>query len=543
MMALKAGGHMTMLKEKRITKPLFIHYHAYKKLQELAKHPFDLAKPGNLTPERLNKYVSESCGYKLLYGTERINDEVMIALQSLALESQAMQKMQQMQAGEIVNYIQGHPSENRPALHTATRDFFDSPNPSKAAMEAAKLAKAEIDKLKKFIADIDKENKFNTLIMIGIGGSDLGPKAHYLALQYLHKKGRSARFISNIDPDDVAIALDGVDLKKALVLVISKTGTTLETVTDEAIVRARFKSAGLNDAEHFISVTMPGSPLDDPKKYRKTFYMWDWIGGRYSTTSMVGGVLLSFTCGFDAFWELLKGANAMDKAALKNGIDKNLPLLAALLGIWNRNFLNHHTLAIIPYSQALIRFPAHIQQLDMESHGKRIDQQGNSVDFDTGPIIWGEVGTSSQHSFFQLLHQGTTTVPIEFIAYKENQWPLNDDVHGTTSQQKLLANLFAQSLGLATGQPSDNPNKVFPGNRPSHIVLGKKLTPYSLGALLAFFEHKIAFQGFIWDINSFDQEGVQLGKVLANKIISRFAKPNETPYPLGDTLINQLNSL
>lgn len=519
----------------------FTKYKAYNELSQLGKNPFDLTKPGNLSPERLTKYTAESCGYKLVYGTELVTDEVLVALASLASEAQALEKMQFMQAGDRINYIQGYPSENRPALHTAARDFFEQPNDSTTAKEAAALARTEVDKLKKFIAQIDKENRFTDLIMIGIGGSDLGPRAHYLALQTFHKPGRRAHFISNIDPDDISFALRGIDLKKTLVLVISKTGTTLETVTNEAIVRSLFLAVGLKSEEHFISVTMPGSPLDNSKKYRETFYMWDWIGGRYSTTSMVGGVLLAFTCGFEVFIEFLKGANAMDKASLNKDLLNNLPLLAALLGIWNRNFLHHTTLAIIPYSQALVRYPAHIQQLDMESNGKRIDKQGRPVDFDTGPIIWGEVGTSSQHSFYQLLHQGTTVVPIEFIGFKKNQWPFDQTIDQTTSQQKLLSNLFAQAIGLAVGQTNDNPNKVFPGNRPSHILLGKKLTPYALGTLLAFYEHKIAFQGFIWGINSFDQEGVQLGKVLANKIISRFAQPGGQAYPLGDALMKQLD--
>lgn len=537
---------MTALQVKKETKPVFMRYKASQKLKKLAEHPFDLAKAGNLTPERIAKFCANSCGYKLLYGTERIDDSVMQALFDLAVEAEAMQQMEKMQAGEIVNYIKGFPSENRPALHTATRDFFEKPNTSKEASAATKQAKQEVDKLKKFIAKIDQEGRFTDLVLIGIGGSDLGPRAHYLALEAFLKKGRRVHFIANIDPDDTASALKDLNLAKTLVLVVSKTGTTLETVTNEGLVRERFKAAKLKPEEHFISVTMQGSPLDNSKKYLESFYIWDWVGGRFSTTSMVGGVLLSFAFGFDVYWEFLKGASAMDKAACSKDFKNNIPLLAALIGIWNRNFLDHHTLAIIPYSQALVRYAAHIQQLDMESHGKRIDQLGHTLNFQTGPIIWGEVGTSSQHSYFQLLHQGTTVVPIEFIGFKESQWQKDLELDGTTSQQKLLSNLFAQSLALATGQQSDNPNKAFPGNRPSHIILGKQLTPYNLGVLLSFFEHKISFQGFIWNINSFDQEGVQLGKVLANKVIGRFAAKNhpgkypDQSYPLADILLQQL---
>lgn len=531
---------MTSLNETQQMTVPFSKYKATERLTHLAKNPFDMTVPGNISPDRLEKFRAASCGYKLFYGTERITDEVMQTLVDLSREAHALKKMEQMQAGEVLNTIHGYPSENRSVLHTATRDLFDTPNTAKAAVDAAKLAMGEINKLKAFIEKIDRENRFTDLVMIGIGGSDLGPRAHYIALQYLQKPGRRAHFICNVDPDDAAAALQGVDLSKTLVLVISKTGTTLETATNEELVRARFKEAKLKPEQHFISVTMPGSPMDDPKKYLATFHIWDWIGGRYSTTSMVGGVLLSFTCGFDTFWEFLRGASAMDKAALTADINKNLPLLAALLGIWNRNFLNHPTLGIIPYSQALLRFPAHIQQLDMESNGKHIDKFGRTVDFETGPIIWGEPGTNAQHSFYQLIHQGTTVVPLEMIGFKQCQFEQDLNYQGTTSQQKLLANLFAQSLGLATGQKSDNPGKEFQGNRPTHILLGERLTPYALGVLLSFFEHKVAFQGFIWNINSFDQEGVQLGKVLANRIIGRYtSQKTSEPYPLADLFLKQ----
>jgi glucose-6-phosphate isomerase len=531
------------MSSETLTMPIFTNYKSSQKLKQLAQKPFDLTVPGNLTPQRLEKFTASSCGYQFFYGTERITEEVMKVLMDLAHEADVFTKMQQMQAGEVMNYIQGYPSENRAVLHTATRDFFEKPIEAKSAKDATQLALKEIEKLKTFIKKIDQDNRFTDIVTVGIGGSDLGPRAHYIALEHLQKKGRKAHFICNVDPDDAAMALKGLDLSKTMVLVISKTGTTLETITNEALVREHFKKANLDPAKHFVSVSMPGSPLDDTKKYLACFHIWDWIGGRYSTTSMVGGVLLSFAFGFEVYWELLRGANAMDKAVFNKEMEHNLPLLSAVLGIWNRNFLNYPTLAIIPYSQALLRFPAHIQQLDMESHGKRIDQQGNPVNFETGPIIWGEPGTNGQHSFFQLIHQGTTVVPLELVGYKESQFQEDLVLQGTTSQQKLLSNLFAQMLALATGEKSDNPNKTFPGNRPTHLLMAKKLTPYTLGTLLAFFEHKIAFQGFIWDINSFDQEGVQLGKVLANKIISRFANPKGSAYPLADVFIKKLETL
>lgn len=515
----------------------FTQTRAFQALNALAQQPIDLTAPQLLTPDRLQQYQATSCGYKLLYGTERVTDAVMDGLKDLAKETNALAMMQQMQSGEILNRIEGFPSENRAVLHTATRDFFEHPQTAKPAAEAAKAAKKELEKLRNFMKTLDSSAAFTDLVLIGIGGSDLGPRANCIALQAYAKPQRRAHFISNVDPDDAASVLKPLDLKKTLVVVISKSGSTIETATNEALARARFVAEGLSPKKHFIAVTGEGSPMDNPENYLASFYIWDWIGGRYSSTSMVGGVLLSFVYGCALFEEFLSGAHAMDRAALHPDLDQNLPLLAALLGIWNRNFLHHPTLALIPYSQALARFPAHIQQLDMESNGKQIDRQGRALSFHTGPIIWGEPGTNAQHSFFQLLHQGTDPVPVAFIGFKQSQYLIDSPYQQTTSQEKLLANLFAQALGLAMGKAAENPNKRFPGNRPSHILLADRLTPFALGALLSFFEHKTAFQGFIWGINSFDQEGVQLGKVLANRILSR-----ET-FPLADAWMRSLEDL
>ncbi|MCE2983467.1 MAG: glucose-6-phosphate isomerase [Parachlamydia sp.] len=514
----------------------FLNYPAVKKLQRLAANPVDLRQI--LTPERIEDYKAKGCGFTFLYGTERVSDETLQALEELAQESQALEKMKKMQQGEIVNFIEGFKSENRPALHTATRDFFDHPQEAAKAKEAAELAKKEADKLRQFIAE--NEERFTDLLTVAIGGSDLGPRAHYFAMEHLLRPGKNIHFISNVDPDDAAGVLNKIkDLNTTLVMIVSKSGSTLETATNEALVRKRFEEAGLDPAKHFISITMPGTQMDQKGPYLETFYLWDWIGGRYSTTSMCGAVMLAFAFGFDVYWEFLQGAHCMDQNALQTDIKANLPLLAALLGIWNRNFLKLPTVALIPYSQALLRFPAHVQQLDMESNGKQVDKQGNKAEAPTGPIIWGEVGTNSQHSFFQLIHQGTDTIPVTFIGFKDSVYGSDVEFEGTTSQQKLLANLFAQCIALAGGQASDNPNEYFAGNRPTNILLAKALTPFQLGALLAFFEHKVAFQGFIWDINSFDQPGVQLGKVLANKIIDQFAGRHED-YPLGKAFLKQL---
>jgi glucose-6-phosphate isomerase len=523
----------------------FRHYKATGHLTDLAKNPVDLTSEKIFTPKRVETFAAEAVGFHLYYSAERIDEEVLKALEALSVEAEAVKKMQAMQAGEIVNQIHGHESEQRPALHTAMRDFFDHRNASPKAEEASHLAYAELEKLKVFLEEIDAKQKYTDLIQIGIGGSELGPKAVYIALQAYQKMHRRVHFLSNVDPDDGAQIFHQLDLSKTLIVVVSKSGSTLETLTNEAFVKERLVKAGLNPKEHLLAVTGKGSPMDDPSQYLASFYIWDYIGGRYSVTSMVGAVALAFSLGMDRFLDFLRGASLMDKVALTSEFKKNLPLLSALLGIWNRNFLSLPTCAVIPYSQALSRFPAHLQQLNMESNGKRIDKEGNAVDFETGPIIWGEPGTNGQHSFYQYLHQGTSIAPLELIGFRESQRKEDVVYQGTSSQEKLLSNLFAQSIAFAMGQKSDNPNKFFPGNRPNRILLSQRLDPLTMGSLLAYYEHVVVFQGFIWNINSFDQEGVQLGKVLALKMIDLFAQRRQGKaldaknFPLGQAFMQQ----
>ena len=525
----------------------FKHLKSYVRLNELAQNPLDLSQEKNLSVKRIETMIAEALGLKLFYSCERVDDTTLSALFDLAKETDAVKKMHAMQAGEILNHIDGCESENRAVLHTAMRDFFDQRNPSPKAQEATRLAYRELEKLKAFLNEIESKRLFTDLVQIGIGGSELGPKAISVALAAYQKPNRRVHFIANVDPDDAAQVLNQLDLSKTLIVVVSKSGTTLETLTNEFYVKERLKKAGLTPKDHLIAVTGEGSPMDDASEYLASFYIWDYIGGRYSVTSMVGAVALAFALGMDRFLDFLRGASSMDKQALHPDPKVNLPLLSALLGIWNRNFLNLATCAVIPYSQALARFPAHLQQLDMESNGKSIDKHGAFVDFQTGPIIWGEPGTNGQHSFFQSLHQGTTHVPLELIGFKESQY--NDDVvyQGTNCQEKLLSNLFAQSIALATGKPSDNPNKFFSGNRSNRILFGERLDPYTMGMILAYYEHKVAFQGFIWNINSFDQEGVQLGKVLALKVIDQFVAKRQNKqvdpskaFPLGQAFLRQI---
>ena len=522
----------------------FSQLKSVQKLKDLAKAPFDLTVPDALSPKRIDAMIKDSYGLKMFYATERVSDDVLLALDELASECGVIEKMTDMQSGKVINRVEGVESENRAVLHTAMRDFFDHTQTSSEARLAAELAYKELEKLTQFLKDIEGSNQYTDIVQVGIGGSDLGPRAIYLGLKAYQKPGRRAHFFSNVDPDDGVDVMTHLDLSKTLFVIVSKSGVTLETCTNEALVRDRLRKAGLDPKNHLIAVTGKGSPMDDAERYIASFYIWDYIGGRYSVTSMVGGVVLAFTLGMDRFIDFLRGASVIDKSVLKK--ENNLPLISALLSVWNRNFLHLPTQAIIPYSQALSRFPAHLQQLNMESNGKRIDRHGKAVTFDTGAIYWGEPGTSGQHSFFQLIHQGTTVIPVEFLGFANSQYKQDLMFQDTTCQEKLLANLFAQSVALATGQNSPNPNKVFSGNRPTRILFAEKLDPYTLGQLLSYYEHAAAFQGFLWDINSFDQEGVQLGKVLAMQFIDLFTQKNkgeerdDKSFPIGSAYLRHI---
>ena len=497
------------------------------KLQHYAQSPCDLTEPALLSGHRFAKYHLSSCGFDLLYACQRLDDAVLTALQELADEAELVEKFLAMKQGAVLNRIEGFPSENRQVLHTSSRDVFrDNPDHPPSVEQAKK----QLARLRAFLKDLESSRivnqagePFTTMVQVGIGGSDLGPRALCLALAAWGRPDHRVDFISNVDPDDAARVLAGVDLSRTLVNVVSKSGTTLETVTNERLVREAFARAGLDPTRHLVAVTGKSSPMDDPARYLATFHMYDYIGGRYSATSMVGMVTLGFLLGYDRALEVLSGAHTMDRAAEEKNIRKNMPLLMAMIGIWNHNFLGFPTHAVLPYSQALVRFPAHLQQCDMESNGKSVTRLGGPVRWQTGPVVWGEPGTNGQHAFYQLLHQGTEIVPVEFIGFRHSQYDRDFRVQGTTSQQKLVANMLAQSLAMARGRDHDNPNKYFPGNRPSLVLLADRLTPSTMGALLALYEHRIVFQGFCWNINSFDQEGVQLGKALANRLLAELS--------------------
>ncbi|MFT5726042.1 MAG: glucose-6-phosphate isomerase [Desulforhopalus sp.] len=517
----------------------------YKELKLLAKSPYDLTAADALVKgDRLGRYVSRCPLLSYHYSTQRVNDDVLALLQKMADELDLVSQFKSMRRGAVLNRIDGYDCEDRQVLHTACRDLFvgDAAEPV-----ATGAARKELEKLRGFLAKIDcgaisnKDGQpFDTLVHVGIGGSDLGPRAMYESLAAYGAKGRKIHFISNVDPDDAAAVLKKVNLTTTLVAIVSKSGTTLETLTNEKLVGNALDNAGLHIKDHCVAITGQGSPMDNPEKYLRSFYMFDYIGGRYSSTSMVGAVVLSFSLGIEAFYEFLQGASTLDQLAEKKDIKENIPLLMALLGIWNHSFLGYPTVAVLPYSQALHRFPAHLQQCDMESNGKGVMRSGDPVEIPSGPLVWGEPGTNGQHAFYQLLHQGTEIVPIEFIGFKKSQYGEDLIVEGSSSQDKLQANLYAQIVAMATGQCSVNPNKNFPGNRPSSLILGEQLTPEVMGALLALYEAKIVFQGFAWNINSFDQEGVQLGKVLATRFLSAMSEIGSSATTLEKKYLEQL---
>ncbi|AEC02984.1 glucose-6-phosphate isomerase [Parasphaerochaeta coccoides] len=453
------------------------------------------------------------------------------ALQSLSDDQEVIAKYTALLSGEIMNT-----GEKRLVLHHLLRGRV--PGASETVMadgeEKGAFYAAELEKTRAFAAQVrdgritgSTGKTFRTVVQIGIGGSDLGPRALYLALKdWALGEGiqrLEARFISNVDPDDAADVLDGLDMERTLFILVSKSGTTQETLTNrDLVIQAMHKKkiTGLNPAKHMVAVTSKTSPLATSKNVLASFFFDDYIGGRYSSSSAVGGVVLSLAFGHETFARFLEGAHQADAKALEKDVTKNAALLDALIGVYLRNVLNCPVTAVLPYSQALSRFPAHLQQLDMESNGKSVNRDGVPVSYKTGPVVFGEPGTNGQHSFYQLLHQGTDIIPLQFIGFSRSQAGQDIVTDGSTSQQKLNANLSAQIVAFARGKDDGNPNKRFAGGRWSSLLHGERLTPESLGALLAHYENKVMFQGFLWNINSFDQEGVQLGKVLAGKVLA-----------------------
>lgn len=469
--------------------------------------------------------VPMAAGLVYNYAAKQVDEKVLSALGKLADEAQLLEKYKALYNGEMINT-----GEKRLVLHQLTRgqlgDTVMADGVDKRAFYVEQQEKIAAFSKKVHTGEITNAagEKFTTVVQIGIGGSDLGPRAMYLALENWAKKNDTfkmeAKFISNVDPDDAAAVLASIDVAHSIFVLVSKSGTTLETLTNESFVKDALKNAGLDASKHMIAVTSETSPLAKSDDYLAAFFMDDYIGGRFSSTSAVGGAVLSLAFGPEVFAQFLEGAAEEDKLAANEDLLQNPSMLDALIGVYERNVLGYPATAVLPYSQALSRFPAHLQQADMESNGKSVNRFGEPVNYVTGPVLFGEPGTNGQHSFYQLLHQGTDIVPIQFVGFKNSQIGTDVVIEDSTSQQKLCANVVAQIVAFACGKDDENLNKKFEGGRPSSIIIGEQLNPKALGALLAHFENKIMFQGFVWNVNSFDQEGVQLGKVLAKRVLA-----------------------
>jgi len=499
---------------------------AYEELKQV--QPVDLAAvmSGESGAARVRTYtVPMGEGLDFNYGARPVSEEILDVFAKLAEEAQLTEKYAALYNGEVINT-----GEKRRVLHQLTRGQLGEPviadGVDKRAFYVEQQQKIAELANKVHAGEITNAagEKFTTVVQIGIGGSDLGPRAIYLALENWAKVQGTlkmkAEFISNVDPDDAAGVLSKIDVAHSLFVLVSKSGTTLETLTNESFVKDALEKAGLNPADHMVAVTSETSPLAKNAGYLAAFFMDDYIGGRYSSTSGVGGCVLSLAFGPEVFAQFLDGAAEADALAKNPDVRQNAAMLDALIGVYERNVLGYPATAVLPYSQAMSRFPAHLQQLDMESNGKSVNRFGEPVNYVTGPVIYGEPGTNGQHSFYQLLHQGTDIVPLQFMGFKNSQMGTDVVIQGSTSQQKLCANVAAQIMAFACGKQDEDRNKYFAGGRPSSIIIGEKLTPKAMGAILAHFENKVMYQGFIWNLNSFDQEGVQLGKVLAKKVLA-----------------------
>ena len=499
---------------------------SYKEIADVERVNLAEAMTGANGAERVKKYsVPMAAGMAYNYAAKQVDENVLSALEKLAEEAQLTEKYKALYNGEVINT-----GEKRLVLHQLTRGQLGDAVVADGVDKRAFYVEQQ-DKIAEFANKVHAGEitnaageKFTTVVQIGIGGSDLGPRAMYLALENWAKKNNTfkmeAKFISNVDPDDAAAVLNSIDVAHSIFVLVSKSGTTLETLTNESFVKDALKNAGLDASRHMIAVTSETSPLAKSDDYLAAFFMDDYIGGRFSSTSAVGGAVLSLAFGPEVFAQFLEGAAEEDKLAMNTDLRENPDMLDALIGVYERNVLGYPATAVLPYSQALSRFPAHLQQLDMESNGKSVNRFGEPVDYVTGSVIFGEPGTNGQHSFYQLLHQGTDIIPLQFVGFKNSQIGTDVVIQGSTSQQKLCANVVAQIVAFACGKADENRNKNFEGGRPSSIIVGESLTPQALGALLAHFENKIMFQGFVWNVNSFDQEGVQLGKVLAKRVLA-----------------------
>ena len=532
---------------------------AWKKLQEHYKEikQVSLQELFENDPKRFDKFSCCTKDLVLDYSKNRITQKTMGLLVDLAKECQLEKCRSLFFSGAAINA-----TEHRAVLHTALRNFSSQPIYVEGKNVMPEVKKV-LRQMKSFCESIHNGKhrgysgkRIKYIVNIGIGGSDLGPLMVTEALKPYWKKGVETYFVSNIDGSHIAETLKKVNAEETLFLIASKTFTTQETMTNAFTARNWFLKKAKKEshiAKHFVALsTNEKEVLRFGIDSKNMFAFWDWVGGRYSLWSAIG-LSIALTIGFKAFSDLLKGAHHIDKHFREAPLKENMPVILALLGIWYTNFFGAQTEAILPYDQYLHRFPAYFQQGNMESNGKQTDRSGKPVQYATGPIIWGEPGTNGQHAFYQLIHQGTPLIPCDFIAAAQSQNPIGDH------HEKLMSNFFAQTEALLNGKSAPQvkeelrkqglspeeikkltPFKVFKGNKPTNSILVKKLTPFALGELIALYEHKIFTQGVIWNIYSFDQWGVELGKQLANKILPELLdnKPIKSHDSSTNGLIN-----
>jgi glucose-6-phosphate isomerase len=500
-------------------------------------------------PERGKRLTGETGGVFLDYSKNRVTDETLRLLLQLARESGLRERIDAMFAGDKINV-----SENRSVLHVALR----APRAASIVVDGQNVVPevhAVLDKMADFANRLREGNwaghtgkRIRNVINIGIGGSDLGPVMAYEALKHYSERTMTFRFVSNVDSTDFTEAVRNLDREETMFIVSSKTFTTLETMTNAHTARD-WLLAGLNGdeaatAKHFVAVSTNAAEV---AKFgidtTNMFEFWDWVGGRYSMDSAIG-LSTMLAIGPEHFRAMLDGFQQIDEHFRTAPFELNLPVLMGLLAVWYNDFFGAQTVGVLPYEQYLKRFPAYLQQLTMESNGKHVSLDGLPVDYDTGPIYWGEPGTNGQHSFYQLIHQGTRLIPCDFIAFAHSLNPLG------RHHDMLLANVFAQTEALAFGKTAEQvkaegtpawlvPHRVFEGNRPSNTILVDRLTPGALGKLVALYEHSVFTQGTIWQIDSFDQWGVELGKVLAQRIIPQLENAAE-PKLEHDSSTNNL---
>lgn len=494
--------------------------------------PFNLRNAFKADPARAETFTMEQGDLFLDYSKNLVTGETLTLLRQLAAEAPLAAMRKAMANGEKINF-----TEDRAVLHIALRNRSNRPI-LVDGKDVMPEVNAVLERMRIFSRKVRAGEwrgytgkRIRTVVNIGIGGSDLGPVMAYEALKPFCDRAIQVRFISNVDGTHLAETVRDLNAEETLFIVASKTFTTQETMTNaESAKKWLLDSlkAEKSVASHFVALSTNAAKVSDfGIDTANMFGFWDWVGGRYSLCSAIG-LPLMIAIGPEAFDDLLDGAHQMDRHFFEAPLESNMPVLLALLGIWYNNFLGADTHAILPYDQYLHRFAAYFQQGDMESNGKSVDNQGEKIAYQTGPVIWGEPGTNGQHSFYQLIHQGTKLIPCDFIGFAISHNPIGDH------HDKLMANFFAQTSALAFGKTADEvraegvpenlvPFKVFEGNHPTNTIMARKLTPGVLGQLIALYEHKIFTQGVIWNINSFDQWGVELGKVLAQRILPDLA--------------------